>query len=83
MEKIPTWEMTQTERDELAKKIITRVADNPDGMTIPELEADGIVAHGSMYFALCHQGYLERVDDGWGPKKYKIPDGKHYKFLNK
>jgi hypothetical protein len=71
----PIWEMTETEKVELATRIILRVAENPDGMTVAEIEADGIRTHSSFYLQLCRQGLLIR-DYRNRVAVFKIPDGK-------
>ena len=71
----PLWEMTETEKVELATRIILRVAEKPDGMTTAEIQGDGEKIHSSVYFALCNQGWLE-IDRSGQFVKFKIADGK-------
>lgn len=71
----PIWEMTQTEKIDLATQIILKIAEKPDGMTASELRADGINAHSSILMPLCINGFLE-MDRNGKVVKWKIADGK-------
>ena len=67
--------MSQTEKINIAKQIILKVAEKPDGMTASEIAADGINVHSSILLALCKNGFLTK-DTSSNIVKWKIADGK-------
>ena len=71
----PLWEMTETEKVDIATQIILKVAEKPDGMTASEIKADGINVHSSILLTLYRKGLLE-MDTSGKIVKWKIADGK-------
>ena len=68
------WEMDKDKKVEVFAKVYFRIAEQPDGVTMDEFKADGIISHSSVLYLMTDMGLIQ-PDRSEKIVKWKLADG--------